>query len=137
VFGALPGSSSTNQDTDVQGDTQTGILWTVVLFQVDFVNGIGSVTVNGGTTISDSFSGTQKGTFPDDSVAQWIINYDQIDASVGKFQLGELILGPGSLTQSQIDSAFGYLSHKWSLEGNLPTEHPYKSAAPSSNPFDY
>lgn len=46
-------------------------------------------------------------------------------------QLAEVVIVPGivmSLTRERIE---GYLAHKWGLTANLPSDHPYKSAAPT------
>lgn len=42
----------------------------------------------------------------------------------------EVILIKGAVTNDEMDKLEGYLAHKWGLEGNLPSGHPYKSAAP-------
>ena len=38
--------------------------------------------------------------------------------------------GTGGTDISTFEKAEGYLAHKWGLEGNLPSDHPYKSSAP-------
>ena len=38
--------------------------------------------------------------------------------------------GTGGTDITDFQKAEGYLAHKWGLEGNLPVNHPYKSAAP-------
>ena len=40
------------------------------------------------------------------------------------------IPGTGSTDISTVIKAEGYLAHKWGLEGNLPSDHTYKSSAP-------
>jgi hypothetical protein len=46
--------------------------------------------------------------------------------------IGELIIAQSTnvVLQQKIE---GYLAHKWGLEVNLPTNHPYKSSAPGGN----
>jgi len=43
--------------------------------------------------------------------------------------IGEFIITSG-LSTGDRQKIEGYLSHKWGLEGNLPSSHPYKSFAP-------
>jgi hypothetical protein len=38
--------------------------------------------------------------------------------------------GTGGTDITDVQKAEGYLAHKWGLEGNLPSDHPYKSSAP-------
>ena len=40
------------------------------------------------------------------------------------------IPGTGGTDITDVQKAEGYLAHKWGLEGNLPSDHPYKSSAP-------
>ena len=39
--------------------------------------------------------------------------------------------GTGSTDISTLEKAEGYLAWKWGLEGNLPSDHPYKNSAPT------
>ena len=48
----------------------------------------------------------------------------------------ELFLVAGDASEvtnstTQIEKAEGYLAHKWGLEGNLDSSHPYKSTPPT------
>lgn len=45
-------------------------------------------------------------------------------------QYGEILAISGALATETRQKIEGYLSHKWGLQNNLPTGHPYKSAAP-------
>ena len=38
--------------------------------------------------------------------------------------------GTGGTDITDFQKAEGYLAHKWGLEGNLPSDHPYKSSSP-------
>lgn len=44
--------------------------------------------------------------------------------------IAELVFISGNLSSTDKQKLEGYLSHKWGLEGNLPSNHPYKSEAP-------
>lgn len=49
--------------------------------------------------------------------------------------IGEILLVPeAGLTQADDDLITGYLAWKWGLEGSLPADHPYKTAAPTVGP---
>lgn len=45
-------------------------------------------------------------------------------------QYDELIVVPSYASLATIERLEGYLAHKWGLTANLPSDHPYKSAAP-------
>ena len=42
----------------------------------------------------------------------------------------EVIVGRGTLDDNQRQKIEGYLAHRYALTANLPSDHPYKSAAP-------
>lgn len=44
--------------------------------------------------------------------------------------IAELVFISGNLSNGNKQKLEGYLSHKWGLEGNLPSGHPYKTEAP-------
>ncbi|NEN23179.1 T9SS type A sorting domain-containing protein [Cryomorpha ignava] len=44
--------------------------------------------------------------------------------------IAEIILIKRALTQEEREQMEGYLAHKWGLEGDLPSGHPYKTEAP-------
>jgi len=39
--------------------------------------------------------------------------------------------GTGGTDITDFEKAEGYLAWKWGLEGNLPSDHPYKNSAPT------
>jgi hypothetical protein len=43
---------------------------------------------------------------------------------------GEVILTTSQLSTSDRQKLEGYLAHKWGVTGNLPADHPYKTAVP-------
>jgi hypothetical protein len=53
-------------------------------------------------------------------------HYTPFDGKIGEY----IILDSVSSTERQ--KVEGYLAHKWGLEGNLPSSHPYKSSAPQA-----
>lgn len=45
--------------------------------------------------------------------------------------VSEVVVGNGTLSDSDRERIEGYLAHKWGLTSSLPTAHPYKSSAPT------
>lgn len=54
--------------------------------------------------------------------------------TTGTLDIFELMQYDGILTTVQRQSIEGYLAWKWGLQANLPANHPYKNAAPTSTP---
>lgn len=48
-----------------------------------------------------------------------------------QYTLKEVIFFGSTPSETDRQKLEGYLAHKWSLEGELPAEHPYKSSAPT------
>jgi hypothetical protein len=46
--------------------------------------------------------------------------------------VAEILIFESSLSQEEIQTVEGYLAHKWGLQANLPSNHPYKILAPES-----
>jgi hypothetical protein len=44
--------------------------------------------------------------------------------------MAEVLVGGATLDTNERQKIEGYLAHKYDLEANLPSDHPYKSAAP-------
>jgi hypothetical protein len=51
--------------------------------------------------------------------------------SISTQTLSEFVVSTNVITTTDRQKLEGYLAHKWGLEGNLPADHPYKSAAPT------
>jgi len=47
-----------------------------------------------------------------------------------EWKLGEVFIVGDTLSAQQLEQIEGYLAHKWGWESNLPSGHPYESAAP-------
>ena len=56
--------------------------------------------------------------------------YDQSSVYNGVFSIAEFVL-VASPTDNDILKFEGYLAHKWGLTASLPSDHPYKSTAPT------
>lgn len=48
--------------------------------------------------------------------------------------IGEIVVTNGPLSTDDRQKMEGYLAHKWGTEGSLPSDHPYKDAAPIPEP---
>lgn len=46
--------------------------------------------------------------------------------------IAEILVGGATLSTEDRQKIEGYLAHRYGLEGNLPSDHPYKSAAPTT-----
>jgi len=112
--------SPDNPSTDIVGTTTAYIL--------GFIGDLNKKYSINGTleTLPDSISNS--GTA--------IIRVNQIGFRTGgafSGVMGELIIKPISSTTTR-QKMEGYLAWKWGLEGNLPSDHPYKNAAPITPP---
>jgi hypothetical protein len=45
--------------------------------------------------------------------------------------IAEILVGGATLSTDDRQKIEGYLAHKWGMAGNLPSDHPYKNAAPA------
>src|SRR5690606_16548916 len=48
-------------------------------------------------------------------------------------QIGEVILIKRTLSQDERQKMEGYLAHKWGMQDELPTGHPYRNTIPMVN----
>jgi hypothetical protein len=61
----------------------------------------------------------------------WRINSNTVPSEYGNMDLYELICVNQAVSGTQVQQVEGYLAHKWGLTANLPSNHPYKTAAPT------
>jgi hypothetical protein len=65
----------------------------------------------------------------------WTFNRFGNDRAIANRQfsgeMAEILALEEELSLADIEKIEGYLMHKWGLEANLPSGHPYKSAAPT------
>jgi hypothetical protein len=84
-------------------------------------------------TIQISKNGTISLSSPsnagNESIITWIGNSSTGGQPFG--QLQELVIYSGTLSLAQRQQVEGYLAWKWSLQGSLPANHPYKLFPPS------
>jgi hypothetical protein len=53
-------------------------------------------------------------------------------ADFADLDIGEILIVSGVQSTADRQQIEGYLAHKWGLTGNLPSDHPYKTAAPTT-----
>lgn len=119
----------------LNGATDAGTAWRMMLQAVDWANGDGAIHLDGESDAS-STSFTSNGLTSDTASATFIgigayrggggvvVNHSDVD-------IAEVVIGSGSLPSApEIDKMFGRAAHYWALTGNLDAGHPYKSAPP-------
>lgn len=100
--------------------------------QVDLTNATASsralFRVNGSSVTGDN---TQL-SVPSESEPLYALQLGAIGNGVGLLtgKIAEVVIALGSLSELTPQTIEGYLAHKWDLAANLPSDHPYKSAAP-------
>jgi hypothetical protein len=98
------------------------------LFCTEFTGSTYNFYLNGSKTSTASSSGSF-------NVSAWSIGYladygGTDDSAYWRGTFGECIIYFGSFTTTQRQTIETYLANKWGLQSSLPTNHPYKSAAP-------
>jgi len=86
-----------------------------------------SGTLNG-SAMDVSNSNTASLSMTDD----WTVGARGVGAGLMIGDVAEILGGPGTLDTATSQIVEGYLAHKWGLESNLPSDHPYKSEAPKA-----
>ena len=83
-------------------------------------SGVMNLYSNGNTLNTYSSSNSTNGII-------WDINQGRFkDSESTDSQIGDFIIIPTALTEEDRQKLEGYLAHKWGLESNLPTVHPFK-----------
>jgi hypothetical protein len=91
---------------------------------------MGKVYLNG--ALQSDGSAAFSNSLADTSVTDTLNIFSRDGASsFSDGDLHELIIYNKPLAQADREKVEGYLAWKWGLEGNLPLDHPYKSAAPT------
>ncbi|MGB0141519.1 MAG: hypothetical protein ACPF8W_00445 [Luminiphilus sp.] len=89
-----------------------------------------------GSEYDGSAFSTDDGTKVNDGDLDNNANYNIASSSTGgldaDMDLAEALIAVGTLSTDNLQRITGYLAHKYDLQGNLPADHPYKSAAPTT-----
>lgn len=91
------------------------------------------------STLAGRFDGsnwsTDDGTKTNDGDVNNDANFRLGSSSTGgldaDMDVGEALIGTGTLTDSDLQRMTGYLAWKWGLQDNLPSDHPYKNFPPT------
>jgi hypothetical protein len=75
-------------------------------------------------------SGTESGTYSDTNNRRWI-GSDAGGTSYLSADVCEILIILGAISTTDRQLIEGYLAWKWDIQSGLPTEHPYKNAAPT------
>ena len=95
------------------------------------------------STLGSEYDGsaftTDDGTKVNDGDLNNDANFNMGSSSTGgldaDMDLAEVLIAVGTLTDDNLQRITGYLAHKYAITGNLPSDHPYKSASPKITPF--
>jgi hypothetical protein len=131
------GTTGENAYANTLSDTYTAGAWRVHGFVSDRSGWTTNAYQNGSliatTTIAADTTTNLTNTFP-----MIVGAYNNSSGGANPPQEGlyldgavaEIILFNTALTTTQRQKVEGYLAHKWGLQSSLPSNHPYKSAAP-------
>tara|TARA_Y100001972_G_scaffold127932_1_gene186500 strand:- start:4141 stop:4923 length:783 start_codon:yes stop_codon:yes gene_type:complete len=84
-----------------------------------------------------TIDGTNMNTLGSNTVSlsmteDWTVGARGLGAGLMNGDVAEVLAGAGSLDTATSQILEGYLAHKWGLDGNLPSDHPYKSEPPKA-----
>ncbi|MEI6970846.1 MAG: hypothetical protein WCL44_04950 [bacterium] len=108
-----------------------------VILVMSYGDGIDKFTSNGGMTISYQVdlntaggTGDKYGIF----IGARIFPANGKGTESGCFDVAEILAFSSALTVEDRQKVEGYLAHKWDIADKLPSNHPYKTARPTSSP---
>lgn len=116
------GSTGTNQSTGTPGTTTTD--WAI--FRATFNFDTNEITLH----INDTQAGvTGEYGRKIDETGLWRVFTNRSKAREPIGEVAEIIV-VNDVTEETTDLLTGYLAHKWGLDGDLPSDHPYVDSAP-------
>jgi hypothetical protein len=133
-------ADSTSETVNATADPPYNTNWHIHVAVLDWAADTLSYYIDGSLIGTDSYpsggantSNTDHGTAADTYTA--IGATDRLGNSplTSGSRIGEMICGAkssGSYATSDREKLEGYLAHKWGLESNLPSTHPYRYSAP-------
>jgi hypothetical protein len=122
-YSMYAGGGAQVDNLSIAGTDQSSMMVTAVF------NGAASAFIQNGSTITSNFDPGSGGIVGGLVLGQWYVQDDK--AWGGKFC--EFMMYSNVLAPFDRQKVEGYLAWKWGLQSNLPTTHPFKSAAPLSN----
>jgi len=117
--------SSTGLGSDTSNTTNYADAWHIFLLKLDLTNTVGKVFVDGSQSGSNVSFTTSLGAH---ALRIWANRANSFQPSG---DIAEFVVVQDSSTSTQ-EKIEGYLAHKWGLAANLPSNHTYKSSAPTT-----
>ena len=111
------------------------------IIYVEYIDGDAFITIRVNGDIRNVVDNGGTGTENSGTAYDFVLgNLGLLNSSNFHLQgsIGEIAIPDRILSQAERQQYEGYLAHKWGLEGNLASGHPYKNAPPTVNvgPFD-
>ena len=86
-----------------------------------------TLLINGSSYQGNTSSATANSN---NALFDWQIGDYQTGSAFFQGDVAEMIIVSGAVTTDTRQRIEGYLAHKWGLDGNLPSNHPYKNYGP-------
>ena len=125
LYGVTAGCALYRNNGVIASTSATNSAWCLV--DSERSSGTGRIALNGGTYVSGTTSAETH-----------IIQRTRIGNDISALDsgllgyIGEQIVVTGTMSSLVRQKLQGYLAWKWALQDNLPSDHPYKSAAPTA-----
>lgn len=100
--------------------------WKLFCSRSDHGNGTFRLSING--TETNDVTGLGTGNLVSTATTTYIGAGAGVNQMFGDY--AEVVLYDAALSEANLEKLEGYLAHKWGLEGDLPSGHPYKNSAP-------
>lgn len=124
-LGSGTGSNFVVQQISPTISTATRNVWHIAEVATDGINAtVGIDTGRSTQSDADLMSCSDIGWYPN-------ANGGFVNQYSFRGQIGEIVVSVSVLTEITRQKLEGYLAHKWGLTANLPSNHPYKTAAPT------
>ncbi len=129
------GTRRTEEDgyREIHSNTNHGSGMTILCGTADYVNGVGTLRLNGSVVANGSFS-WDSGFGNTASTNSAVSSLGHYDGGAGWFDYaaGEVVIVKGVLTSDEIQRLEGYIAWGWGAQDSdiLPVGHPYKTAIP-------
>lgn len=115
------------------GSFSSGVHWTDGTADTEQSTSNPSPPAAGACFIIFRATGTHGTNFPrlidNGGTLSYLFNRENVTAALAG-AIGEVFVVTGTITTAQIDKSFGYLNWKWGNQASLPSNHPYRHAAP-------
>jgi hypothetical protein len=127
TYGVTAGISLYRNSATIASTTAINNSWCLVDSERNA--GTGRISLNGGTYVTGTTPTSNQG------IVRVRVGSDfaqgSADSGLNGY-VGETIVVTGSLSDANRQRLQGYLAHKWGLAANLPSDHPFKNAAPTT-----